>query len=45
MHQNDEETTPYRFENIIKDLLVAMGYDDVTVTTRLSLLTVSPYLW
>ena len=28
-----EETTPYRFENIIKDLLVAMGYDDVTVTT------------
>lgn len=27
------ETTPYRFENIIKDLLVAMGYDDVTVTT------------
>ena len=28
-----EETTPYRFENIIKDLLVAMGYDDVTVTS------------
>lgn len=27
------ETTPYRFENIIKDLLSAMGYDDVTVTS------------
>lgn len=27
------ETTPYRFENIIKDLLTAMGYDDVTVTS------------
>jgi restriction system protein len=26
------ETTPYRFENIIKDLLTAMGYDDVIVT-------------
>lgn len=27
------ETTPYRFENIIKDLLSAMGYDDVIVTS------------
>lgn len=27
------ETTPYRFENIIKDLLSAMGYDDVKVTS------------
>lgn len=27
------ETTSYRFENIIKDLLSAMGYDDVTVTS------------
>ncbi len=27
------ETTPYRFENIIKDLLIAMGYDDVTITS------------
>lgn len=26
-------STPYRFENIIKDLLTAMGYDDVTVTS------------
>jgi len=28
------ETTPYQFENIIKDLLSAMGYDDVTVTSQ-----------
>jgi restriction system protein len=27
------ETTPYRFENIIKDLLSSMGYDDVQVTS------------
>ena len=27
------ETTPYRFENIIKDLLLSMGYDDVIVTS------------
>ncbi|MDR1181185.1 MAG: restriction endonuclease [Bacteroidales bacterium] len=27
------ETTPYRFENIIKDLLSSMGYDDVRVTS------------
>jgi restriction system protein len=27
------ETTPYQFENIIKDLLSSMGYDDVQVTS------------
>ncbi|KAA6324309.1 Mrr restriction system protein [termite gut metagenome] len=27
------ETTPYWFENIIKDLLSSMGYDDVRVTS------------
>lgn len=26
------ETEPYRFENIVKDLLSAMGYEEVTVT-------------
>jgi restriction system protein len=27
------ETTPYQFENIIKDLLLSMGYDDVLITS------------
>ncbi|MDR0744664.1 MAG: restriction endonuclease [Holosporales bacterium] len=27
------ETKPYQFENIIKDLLTAMGYDEVSITS------------